>query len=248
MRLEGKVALISGAGGPMGAAIARRFAVEGTRLVLCDISGPRIDAVAAELGSHDFITGRANATDTVEMNALMNRALDRFGSVDIIINVVGGIRKAEASGPLLTAKPSTFLDTLDFNTAGILLSAQRLVPGMMERGWGRIINISSAAMSGLANMASYGAAKAAVASLTRTMAIEFAPHVTVNSIAPSLINTGAVAQMSQKQVDQYLALTLLRRLGEPEDVANAALFLASDESSFITGINLPVSGGLQVTL
>ena len=94
-------------------------------------------------------------------------------------------------------------------------------------------------------MAAYSAAKAGVAALTRSMAIEFAPHVTVNSIAPSLIRTRVVDRIDPEQVEYYRQRTLLKRLGEPIDIANAALFLASDEASFITGVNLPVSGGIQ---
>ena len=182
------------------------------------------------------------------MERLIDGALARFGRIDIIVNVVGGVRFAGASRPLLESNLQAFRDTMEFNLAGIFLTARRLVPGMRERGHGRIVNISSVAMTGLANMAAYGAAKAAVASLTRTMAIEFAPEITVNAIAPSLINTGAVERMDRELINRYLDATLLRRIGEPEDIANAALFLASDEASFITGINLPVSGGMQTTL
>ena len=116
---------------------------------------------------------------------------------------------------------------------------------MMKNQYGRIVNFASIAMSGEDGMAAYSAAKAGVAALTRSMAIEFGPYVTVNSVAPSLIRTRVVDRMDPEQVEIFRQRTLLKRLGEPIDIANAALFLASDEASFITGVNLPVSGGIQ---
>ena len=119
---------------------------------------------------------------------------------------------------------------------------------MVERQYGKIVNISSINFAGEAGSADYGAAKAAVASITRTLAAELAPHVNVNCIAPGMINTRVVEMMGPQVVQQYCDRSLLKRLGEPVDIANAALFLASDESNYITGQILSVSGGIWPAL
>ncbi len=245
MRLADRVALITGAGGPMGEAMSRRFAAEGAKLVLSDISQRRLDEAAGGLDPATTLAYRGDGLDEADVNTLCGEAYDRFGSIDIIINIVGGVRGGGLLTPLLSSSLAEIRATLDFNMAGIVLTAKRIVPRMMENQYGRIVNFASIAMSGEDGMAAYSAAKAGVAALTRSMAIEFAPHVTVNSIAPSLIRTRVVDRMDPEQVEYHRQRTLLKRLGEPIDIANAALFLASDEASFITGVNLPVSGGIQ---
>jgi NAD(P)-dependent dehydrogenase (short-subunit alcohol dehydrogenase family) len=119
---------------------------------------------------------------------------------------------------------------------------------MRERGWGRVVNISSIAYAGELGQADYGAAKAAVASLSRSMAIEFAPQVNVNCIAPSLIRTSVVERMDAAELADLRDRTLLKRLGEADEIANAVLFFSCDESSFVTGQLLAVSGGMAVSL
>jgi NAD(P)-dependent dehydrogenase (short-subunit alcohol dehydrogenase family) len=138
--------------------------------------------------------------------------------------------------------------TFALNTKGILHLTKLLAPIMVERQYGKIVNISSINFAGEMGNADYGAAKAAVASLTRTMAIEFAPHVNVNCIAPGTIRTSVLQRMSADELAFYAAKPLLKRLGEPADVANACLFLASDEASYITGEILAVSGGIWPAL
>ena len=138
--------------------------------------------------------------------------------------------------------------TFALNTKGILHLTKLLAPAMVERQYGKIVNISSISFAGEMGNADYGAAKAAVASLTRTMAIELAPHVNVNCIAPSTIRTSVMQRMQPDELAFYAAKPLLKRIGEPADIANACLFLASDEASFITGEILAVSGGVWPAL
>lgn len=248
MRLSGKVALITGAG-PMGAAIARRFAGEGASLVLTDISASRLGAIAEALkGRAPVVAHRADVTMLEEASALAEVGLKAFGRVDILCNIVGGVRDATLYQPLLTMSEKRWDDTFAINLKGSLHLIQRLAPGMVERGSGKILNVSSVNYAGEAGSSDYGAAKAAVASLTRSLAIELAPAVNVNCLVPGLIETRAVEKLNEPLKDSYRARSLLKRLGRPEDIANAALFLCSSEADYITGHLLPVSGGMMASL
>ena len=252
MRMKDKIALITGAGGPMGRAIARRLAEEGASLVLTDISANHLDEavtltheVLAE--GADIAARRSNATVAAEILPVADLALERFGRVDVLINLVGGLR-GDMYVPLLEISDERWGETLQLNLRAGLHLARALVPGMRERGWGRVVNISSIAYAGELGQADYGAAKAAVASLSRSMAIEFAPEVNVNCIAPSLIRTSVVERMDPAELDDLRDRTLLKRLGEAGEIANAVLFFSCDESSFVTGQLLAVSGGMAVSL
>lgn len=249
MRLKNRTALICGAAGPMGEAIAQRFQEEGAQLVLTDISGRRLDALAAQLGAPNRVVGlRADALDAGEIKAVVEAGVKAFGKIDIVVNVVGGIRAKTLYTSILDMTPEQLDETLSLNLKGILLATQLVAPHMRHNMHGRIVNISSISMAGEGGQADYAAAKAGVAGMTRTMAIELARYITVNCIAPALINTSVLQRMEPNVVERYRDRTLLGRLGEPLDIANAALFLASDEASFITGHMLPVSGGIWPSL
>ncbi len=248
MRLAGKTALITGAG-PMGAAIARRFAQEGASLVLTDISGSRLEETARELrGSTRIVTHRADVGVRDEAMAVADAGLAEFGRIDILCNLVGGIRDATLYQPLLSMSEKRWDDTFAINLKPAFYLISRLAPGMIERGGGKILNVSSVNFAGEGGSSDYGAAKAAVASLTRSLAIELAPTINVNCLGPGLIETRAVEKLDAQLRESYRARTLLKRLGRPEDIANAALFLCSSESDYLTGHLLPVSGGWAVGL
>ena len=248
MRLDGKVALITGVG-PMGAAIARRFAEEGASLVLTDISGSRLKAAADELsGRTRVVAHRADVTVRDEAEAVAGAGLAAFGRVDILCNIVGGVRDATLYQPLLSMSEKRWDETFAINLKASLYLIQRLAPGMIERGAGKILNVSSVNYAGEAGSGDYGAAKAAVASMTRSLAIELAPAVNVNCLVPGLIETRAVEKLDEAMKESYRARSMLKRLGRPEDIANAALFLCSGESDYITGHLLPVSGGMLASL
>ncbi|MCG2634550.1 MAG: SDR family oxidoreductase [Gammaproteobacteria bacterium] len=247
-RLEGKTALITGAGGPMGFNIALRFAEEGASLALSDISGNRLNQAVEQLepllaSEAKLVASRGDMRSGEEVAELVAAAQRGLGTVDILINVVGGI-KGEMYEPLLTLTEARWDETFDLNLKANFHLIKQLAPAMLKQGYGRIVNLASIHFAGEAGNSDYGAAKAAVASLTRTMAMELAPAVNVNCIAPGLINTSVVARMPDNELAQIIDNTLLKRLGEPREIANAALFLASDEASYITGITLPVSGGI----
>jgi 3-oxoacyl-[acyl-carrier protein] reductase len=249
MRLKNRTALICGAAGPMGEAIAQRFLEEGARLVLTDISGRRLDALVAQLGEPNRIAAvRSDALVANEIREVVEAGLKAFKQIDIVVNVVGGIRGKALHTSMLDMTPEQLDETLSLNLRGILLTTQLVAPHMRHNTYGRIVNISSISMAGEGGQADYAAAKAGVAGMTRTMAIELAPYITVNCIAPALIKTSVLQRLEPNIVETYRNRTLLGRLGEPLDIANAALFLASDESAFITGHMLPVSGGIWPSL
>lgn len=253
MRLQGRTALVTGAGGPMGRAVAERFAREGASLALTDISATRLGEAAATIspllaGGARLIAERADVTRAAEAATVAAAAKETLAPVDIVVNVVGGIKAKTLFEPMTTMDEARWDATFALNTKGILHLTKLFAPGMVERRYGKIVNVSSINFAGEMGSSDYGAAKAAVASLTRTMAIELAPHVNVNCIAPGTIRTTVLQRMPPDEIAFYAAKPLLKRLGEPADVANACLFLASDEASYITGEILAVSGGIWPAL
>jgi NAD(P)-dependent dehydrogenase (short-subunit alcohol dehydrogenase family) len=253
MRLQGKVALITGAAGPMGKAVAMRFAEEGASLVISDISGPRLDESEATItkllkGEARLVAQRANAVSREEVQAVAQRGLETFGRIDLLVNIVGGIRAKTMFEPMVGMTETRWDETMALNLKPNLHLTQVVIPGMLERQYGKIVNISSINFAGELGSADYSAAKAAVASLTRTMAMEFAPHVNANCIVPGLIRTSVIDRMTPELREFYEQKPLLKRLGAPTDIANAALFLCSDEASYITGQILAVSGGIWPAL
>jgi len=249
-RLAGRCALVTGAGGPMGKAIALRFAAEGAALLLTDISGNRLHDTLAAVGDlypgAQVLAARANVLDREEVDRMLGTAVT-FAAVDILINVVGGLRGALYS-PLLDMDEGRWQQTMDLNLGATLLLVKRLAPGMLERGYGRIVNFSSIAYAGERGQSDYAAAKAAVAALTRSLAMELAPSVNVNCVAPGLIDTSVVSRLDAQLIEGFKNGCALRRLGKPEEIAQAVLFLASEEASYITGEILHVAGGRRPAL
>ncbi|SLN71795.1 SDR family NAD(P)-dependent oxidoreductase [Oceanibacterium hippocampi] len=253
MRLAGRVALVTGAGGPMGEAVATRFAEEGASLVLTDISGRRLEAAAERIraalqSGADIVSRRADVRDAVEARALVDAGHERFPTIDVLINVVGGIRSQTLYMPILEMPEERLDETLALNLKGAFHLVRLVAPDMLRSGYGRIVNFSSINMAGEAGQADYGAAKAAVASLTRSLAMELAPQVNVNCVAPATIRTSVMANMPPEETEKYRSRTVLKRLGEPREVANTVLFLASEEASYVTGEMIAVSGGIWPAL
>lgn len=253
MRLQGRTAVVTGAGGPMGEAVALRFAEEGASLVLTDISGARLAAAcerirAALRPGAALVERRADVRARAECEELVAAGRARFPRIELLINVVGGIRGGGLGHSVLDLPESRWDDTMTLNLKGSLHLVQLLAPQMLEAGYGRIVNFSSINMAGEAGAADYGAAKAAVASFTRTLALELAPHVNVNCVAPGLIRTSVMQRQSAEDAERYVARTALKRIGEPREIANACLFLASEEASYVTGEMLAVAGGIWPAL
>lgn len=256
-RLEGRVALVSGAGGPMGRAIAVKLAQEGAYLLLTDISAARLDATVKQLEAttldatdHErcVVAVRADAMARAEAAPVVAAGLTRFGRIDILVNVVGGIRGASLNTPFLQLDEAQWDGTFALNLKPGFHFIQLVAPGMLERRGGKIVNVSSVVFAGEGGQAAYAAAKAAVASLTRSLAQEFAPHIHVNCIAPGLVRTNVVDRLDESERRHFVDRSLLRRLGRPEEIADVVAFLSSDESSFMTGEILAASGGNHPSL
>ena len=243
--LNGRVALVTGAGGPMGFAVAQRLAEEGMRLVLPDISGTRLAQSRAALadGGAPVVALRGDAMQRAEAKDVVDAGMQAFGAIDVLVNVVGGIKSAQLYTPFLQMSEAQWDSTLALNLKPGFHLTQLVAPGMLERRWGRIVNFASIVLQGEGGQADYAAAKAAVAAFTRSLAEEFAPHVRVNGVAPGLIQTTVTDRLDAADRDELTSRGFLKRAGQPREVADAVAFLCSDESSFITGEVMAVSGG-----
>ena len=246
-RLAGKVALVSGAARGMGAAEARLFAAHGARVVLGDVRKEPIQQLADELvaAGHEAMAWQLDVRDELAWRALVEAAEQRFGRLDVLVNNAG---IADSSGIEDTSR-ERWDEVVAVNQTGTWLGMKTAVPAMRRAGGGSIVNVSSIyGIVGSRGSAAYHAAKGAVRVLTKQAAIEYAPaKIRVNSIHPGFVDTDmlrAPFEGRRAELDELVAgLTPLGRVGTAEEVANAALFLASDEASFVTGAELVVDGG-----
>lgn len=243
-------ATVTGAGGPMGQAIAHRLARAGARaLVLSDISRARLDAGTAALrAAHpglEIVALRCDVTRADEAAALAEAALITLGGVDVLVNTVGGLRSAQLYTPMLEMTEAQWRATFDLNLMGGFHLIRAFAPGMLARGAGRIVNLATIVFGGERGQADYAAAKAAVASMTRSLAAELAPAITVNAVAPGLTRTSVTQLMPPDQAARLTGGAFNPRMAEPEEIAEAVAFLASEPARFVTGEILAVSGGLH---
>jgi len=245
MRLQNKVALISGGAKGMGAVEAKLFAKEGAKIVIGDVletEGKQIEGEINKTGGECLFV-RLDVTDENQWNEAVAATVRRFGKLDILINNAGIFR----TSPVEETSSTEWDQVMDINAKGVFLGAKAAIPAMREAGGGSIINLSSVAgLVGAAYSSAYSASKGAVRLFTKSTAIQYATDgVRCNSIHPGVIQTDmtkeAIADSQFKA--QRLDPTPLARLGQPEDVAYGALYLASDESSFVTGAELVIDGG-----
>jgi len=245
MRLQNKVALISGGAKGMGAVEAKLFAKEGAKVVIGDVletEGKQIEAEINETGGECLFVP-LDVTDENQWNEAVAATVRRFGKLDILINNAGIFRTSRVE----ETSSTEWDQVMDINAKGVFLGAKAAIPAMREAGGGSIINLSSVAgLVGAAYSSAYSASKGAVRLFTKSTAIQYATDgVRCNSIHPGVIQTDmtkeAIADSQFKA--QRLDPTPLARLGQPEDVAYGALYLASDESSFVTGAELVIDGG-----
>jgi NAD(P)-dependent dehydrogenase (short-subunit alcohol dehydrogenase family) len=252
VRLKDKVAVITGAATGIGRASAVRFAREGARVVIGDVN----DAEAEETlrlsrdGGGDVRYVRCDVRRTADVNALVQAAVDAHGRLDVIFNNAG----KNFYGKVHETSDEDWDDCLSLNLGGIFRGMRAALPHMMRQGGGSIINTASIqAIVAFPDFAAYEAAKGGIVALTRQAALDYAPHkIRVNSICPGVIRTPMNPEMWNPSLDSGASLqrwneqTPMLRVGEAEDIANTALYLASDESAWTTGQYFLVDGGLSI--
>lgn len=240
-RLDGKVALITGGSRGQGEAEARRFAAEGAKVVIGDVRVDLGEAVAADLGDAAVFT-RLDVSSEEEWDAAMALATERFGGLDVLVNNAG----IGFTSRLEKHSLADWDRIIAVNQTGVFLGMRAAVAPMIARGGGSIVNISSGAgLRATKYMIAYAATKYAVTGMTAAGALELARHqIRVNSIHPGVIDTPMLGATTD--ADKVVKGTPMRRMGTPDEIANVALFLASDESSFMTGAHVPVDGGVVV--
>ncbi|GIT44896.1 MAG: 3-alpha-(or 20-beta)-hydroxysteroid dehydrogenase [Chloroflexota bacterium] len=246
MRLEGKVALITGAARGQGAAEARLFAQEGAKVIVADVSDPEGIAVAAEIAEAggDAIYVHLDVTDESEWEAAVQSAITSFGKLDILVNNAGIWRR----GHVMETSSEQWDDIMDVNAKGVFLGTKAAIPEMRKAGGGSIVNISSTAgLVGSKTSSAYSASKGAVRIFSKSTAIQYASEgIRANSIHPGPIDTDMGDQVWPDPTSREASIsrTALSRIGTAQDIAYGALYLASDESSFVTGSELVIDGGV----
>ena len=246
MRLQGKVALITGAARGQGAEEARMFAKEGAKVVLADVTDQEGTAVAAEIAEMggDALYVHLDVTNEDEWDAAVQSAVASFGKLDILVNNAGIWRR----GHVLETSSDQWDDIMDVNAKGVFLGTKAAIPEMRKAGGGSIVNISSTAgLVGSKTSAAYSASKGAVRIFTKSTAVQYAADgIRANSIHPGPIDTDMGDQVWPDAASKAASVTrtALNRMGTPEDIAYGALYLASDESSFVTGSELVIDGGV----
>ena len=246
MRLQGKVAIITGAARGQGAEEARMFAKEGAKVVLADVTDQEGTAVAAEIAEMggDALYVHLDVTNEDEWDAAVQSAVASFGKLDILVNNAGIWRR----GHVLETSSDQWDDIMDVNAKGVFLGTKAAIPEMRKAGGGSIVNISSTAgLVGSKTSAAYSASKGAVRIFTKSTAVQYAAEgIRANSIHPGPIDTDMGDQVWPDAASKVASVTrtALNRMGTPEDIAYGALYLASDESSFVTGSELVIDGGV----
>ena len=250
-RLDGKVCLITGAGSGIGQASAKLFANEGAHVVVADIDLAAAGLTVAEIARSkgEAVAEQVDVTDESQTVALAKRVVERLGGIDVLFNNAG----IAGVGDVVETEPDLFDRVMRVNVRGVYLMSRAVVPHMIRRKSGSIINMSSCiAEIGLARRVSYAASKGAVLAMTKSMQVDLAPHgIRVNALLPGTILTPFVERyLKESYADPEEGMASIRKrqlsedLGRPEDVAYAALYLASDESRFVMASGLIVDGGV----
>lgn len=243
--LEGRTAIVTGAGQGMGRAVARALAARDAQVVVNDVRAESAERTIAELETLGAVAVSApgSVVDSGDVRRIVAAAVDRFGAVHILVNNAGVLRPT----PVIDIAEDEWDLVVDVNLKGTFLCSQAVLPSMREERWGRIVNLSSTAGKNVSTVggAHYTAAKAGVLGFTRHLAKEVAADgITVNAVCPGLIDTEMVrATIDDERTAAYAASFPIPRLGQPEEVAELIAFLASDRAAYITGASLDINGG-----
>ena len=249
MRLLGKVAIVTGAASGFGAETARLYAKEGAKVVIADLNIAGAEKVAAEIGA-SAVAIQCDVSKRPDIDAAVNLAVSKFGTVDIVVNNAGFTHKNQ---PFLNVDEATFDRCFDVNVKAIYHMINAVVPMMRAKKSGCIINVgSTAGIRPRPGLSWYNASKGAANLLSKSLAVELAPdNIRVNVICPVMGDTGMLGDFmgmpdTPENRAKFIATIPMGRLSTPRDIANAAVFLASEEASFLTGVELPVDGGRTV--
>lgn len=250
MRLKDKVCLITGGAAGIGKATALRFSQEGAKVVICDVSQEAGDELLPLLGPEASFS-IVNVVDRDAVQEWINTTIEKYGHIDVLVNNAGVTRDSllvkYKDGQVVSQMSQEAWDfVVDVNLKGVFNCTQAVVPSMIENGGGVIINASSVVgLYGNFGQTNYVATKAGVIGMTKVWARELGRHkIRVNAVAPGFILTEMVKKMPEKVLANMQEHTPIGRLGEPEDIANAFLWLASDEASFVHGTTISVDGGI----
>ena len=242
MRLKDKTAIITGGGSGIGLATARAFCKEGAKVILFGRRKEKLVSAADELGDSALIV-QGDMTKNDDLDKLINKTLNNFKGIDILVNSAGLFNGA----PLHKISDSQWDEMMDINIRSVFQLTRRVLPTMMAQNSGSIVHISSIlGLIAVPEVAAYNVSKGALNQFSRSIAVEYGSYgIRSNSICPGLIETDMTAELMKNAslMQEWSKEYPIGRFGKPEDVASACLFLASDESSFITGTELPVDGG-----
>ena len=243
-KLDGRTALITGAGSGIGEAMARLFAQEGARVVLSDVDGAAVSAVAAQVGG---LAVRTDVSRAAEVRAMIDFALDRHGRLDVLCNNAG----IGVAAVCHETSEEDWERVMAVDLTGVFLGCKYAIPHMLAQGGGVICNTASAAgQVGVLNRAAYCAAKAGVLGLTKSIAIDYAERgIRCNALVPATVESPWIEKIVAQQPDPAAQRKLMAarqpigRMGRPDEIARAALYLCSDDSAFVTGTGLVIDGG-----
>jgi 3-oxoacyl-[acyl-carrier protein] reductase len=242
-RLDGRVAVVTGGGQGIGEAICRRLAAAGAKVGVFDRSGDSATRVATDIGGVPLV---GDLTQEADLDRVFAEIAATAGPVDILVNNAGVASKPGRDVPIWESVREDWEFVMNINVTGLVLCCKAVLPGMIQRGYGRIVNIASiAGKEGNPKMAPYSASKAAVICLTKSLSKELIGKgdICVNSVSPAVIQTSILDQLNQEQINMMLSKIPLGRTGKPDEVAALVHFLSSGECSFTTGSCFDISGG-----
>jgi len=253
MRVKDKVAIVTGGGGAIGRETSKLLATEGAKVMVADLNTEEANKVVDEIKAlgHKALAIDLDTTKVDKAEQLAKATLDNFGQIDILVNVVGG-----SAGPFIKTKLGFFAQSnkerweeiVNLNLLGTFNCTRVVINHMIERRSGKIVSIASTSgVIGMQKAAEYSAAKAGIIGFTKALAKEVGPYgINVNCVSPGVVGTPRVLEMAKELIPEWTKGIRLGRLAKPEEIASVVFFLVSDESSYITGQNIVVDGGLSL--